>query len=61
MKREYRGQRSAEAFVSFIQKQLVDPIKEFKDLKELTETDVSNYFVVSDKWLTMLADNLIGW
>ncbi|PSN52235.1 Endoplasmic reticulum resident protein 44 [Blattella germanica] len=38
-KREYRGQRSAEAFLSFIQKQLADPIKEFKDLKELREID----------------------
>lgn len=38
-KREYRGQRSAEAFLSFIQKQLADPIKEFTDLKELTELD----------------------
>ncbi|XP_033610607.1 endoplasmic reticulum resident protein 44 isoform X2 [Cryptotermes secundus] len=39
LKREYRGQRSAEAFLSFIQKQLADPIKEFTDLKELKELD----------------------
>jgi endoplasmic reticulum resident protein 44 len=43
-KREYRGQRSAEAFLSFIQKQLTDPIKEFADLKELKELDVSVQF-----------------
>jgi endoplasmic reticulum resident protein 44 len=43
-KREYRGQRSAEAFLSFIQKQLADPIKEFTDLKELTELDVSIHY-----------------
>lgn len=33
-KREYRGQRSADAFLSFVQKQLEDPIHEFKDLAE---------------------------
>ncbi|KAJ4434522.1 hypothetical protein ANN_23084 [Periplaneta americana] len=38
-KREYRGQRSSEAFLSFIQKQLADPIKEFQDLKELKDLD----------------------
>jgi hypothetical protein len=43
-KREYRGQRSAEAFLSFIQKQLADPIKEFADLKELKDLDVSFFF-----------------
>jgi endoplasmic reticulum resident protein 44 len=43
-KREYRGQRSAEAFLSFIQKQLADPIKEFTELKELKELDVSVHF-----------------
>ena len=44
IKREYRGQRSAEAFLSFIQKQLADPIKEFTDLKELKELDVSIHY-----------------
>jgi endoplasmic reticulum resident protein 44 len=43
-KREYRGQRSAEAFLSFVQKQMADPIKEFKDLKELTVLDVSIHY-----------------
>lgn len=38
-KREYRGQRSSEAFLSFIQKQLADPIKEIQDLKELKDLD----------------------
>lgn len=35
-KREYRGQRSTEAFVEFIDNQLEDPVKEFFDLAELT-------------------------
>ncbi|CAB0008481.1 unnamed protein product [Nesidiocoris tenuis] len=39
-KREYRGKRSAEAFLEFITKQLEDPIKEFTDLAELKKLDV---------------------
>ena len=38
-KREYRGQRSVEAFVSFIKKQLEDPTKEFSSLKDLENLD----------------------
>ncbi|KAH8397745.1 hypothetical protein KR222_000323, partial [Zaprionus bogoriensis] len=38
-KREYRGQRSADAFLEFVKKQLEDPIKEFKSLKELEDLD----------------------
>ena len=38
-KREYRGQRSVEAFEEFIRKQLEDPIKQFYDLKELSNLD----------------------
>ncbi|KOB68272.1 Thioredoxin domain-containing protein 4 [Operophtera brumata] len=36
-KKEYRGQRSVEAFADFIKQQLVDPIKVFGTLKELLE------------------------
>ncbi|XP_044584543.1 endoplasmic reticulum resident protein 44-like isoform X1 [Cotesia glomerata] len=45
-KREYRGQRSAEAFVEFIKKQLEDPIREFNDLKELTDLDDKKRMVI---------------
>ncbi|XP_057325744.1 endoplasmic reticulum resident protein 44 isoform X2 [Microplitis mediator] len=45
-KREYRGQRSVEAFIEFIKKQLEDPIKEFKDLKELTELDDKKRMII---------------
>lgn len=38
-KREYRGQRSVEAFSTFIKQQLEDPIKEFHSLNELTELE----------------------
>ncbi|XP_034239557.1 endoplasmic reticulum resident protein 44 isoform X2 [Thrips palmi] len=38
-KREYRGQRSVEAFVSFVKKQLEDPTKEFASLKDLEKLD----------------------
>lgn len=41
-KREYRGKRSVEAFVSFVQKQLDDPIQEVKNMFVSTDSlDVS--------------------
>ncbi|KAL5276432.1 ERP44 family protein [Megaselia abdita] len=45
-KREYRGQRSADAFAEFITKQLKDPIHEFHDLKELEKLDNKKRIVV---------------
>ncbi|XP_002064687.4 endoplasmic reticulum resident protein 44, partial [Drosophila willistoni] len=38
-KREYRGQRSADAFLEFVKKQLEDPIKEFQSLKDIETLD----------------------
>ncbi|KAH8303720.1 hypothetical protein KR018_008556, partial [Drosophila ironensis] len=38
-KREYRGQRSSDAFLEFVKKQLEDPIQEFKSLKDLENLD----------------------
>lgn len=49
-KREYRGQRSAVAFHEFIKKQLEDPIKEFTDLSELKNLDVSIYTCICEKF-----------
>jgi len=40
VKKEYRGQRSPEAFLEFIKKQLENPVKEFKQLKEVLNIDV---------------------
>lgn len=45
-KREYRGQRSVEAFEQFIKKQLQDPIKEFYDLKELNNLDDKKRMII---------------
>lgn len=45
-KREYRGQRSVEAFEQFIRKQLQDPIKEFHDLKELSNLDDKKRMII---------------
>ena len=45
-KREYRGQRSVEAFEEFIRKQLEDPIKEFHDLRELTNLDDKKRMII---------------
>ena len=45
-KREYRGQRSVEAFEEFVKKQLEDPIKEFYELKELTTLDDKKRMII---------------
>lgn len=45
-KREYRGQRSAEAFVDFVKKQLEDPIKEFHSLKDLENLDSKKRIII---------------
>ncbi|XP_015590504.1 endoplasmic reticulum resident protein 44 isoform X2 [Cephus cinctus] len=45
-KREYRGQRSVDAFVDFVKKQLEDPIKEFYNMKELNELDDKKRMII---------------
>lgn len=50
-KREYRGQRSVEAFTNFIKKQLEDPIEEFKNLKELTELESNKRLIIGKQEL----------
>lgn len=45
-KREYRGQRSADAFLEFVKKQLEDPIKEFQSLKDLENLDAKKRIIV---------------
>ncbi|XP_077271402.1 endoplasmic reticulum protein 44 isoform X2 [Temnothorax americanus] len=45
-KREYRGQRSVEAFQEFVRKQLDDPIKEFFDLRELEQLDDKKRMII---------------
>lgn len=45
-KREYRGQRSADAFLDFVKKQLEDPIKEFHNVKELDNLDTKKRIIV---------------
>nr|XP_023020776.1 endoplasmic reticulum resident protein 44 [Leptinotarsa decemlineata] len=45
-KREYRGARNVEAFSSFIKKQLEDPIKEFKELRELGELESNKRIII---------------
>lgn len=46
IKREYRGQRSADAFLEFVKKQLEDPIVEFQSLKDLEKLDTKKRIVV---------------
>ncbi|KAF5307674.1 hypothetical protein FQR65_LT06729 [Abscondita terminalis] len=45
-KREYRGQRSTEAFVTYIKGQLEDPIQEFNSLDELLKLDKGKRIII---------------
>jgi endoplasmic reticulum resident protein 44 len=45
-KREYRGQRSSDAFLEFVKKQLEDPIKEFHNLRDLETLDTKKRIVI---------------
>lgn len=45
-KREYRGQRSQEAFAQFVRSQLKDPITEFGALKDLEKLDTRKRIIV---------------
>lgn len=45
-KREYRGQRSAESFVKFVEEQTEDPVKEFQDLAELMNMDDTKRYLI---------------
>ena len=45
-KKEYRGQRSAESFVQFVQDQTVETIKEFTDLNELQNMDDTKRYII---------------
>lgn len=47
MKREYRGQRSAEALFEFVREQLKDPIKEFTDLSELKNLSTKKRTIIA--------------
>lgn len=58
-KREYRGQRSAEAFETFIKNQLEDPIKEFKGLAELTALDTNKRIIIGECFL-LYTNNIIN-
>ena len=40
VKREYRGQRSAESLANYVRDQLKDPIQEFQSLDEVYELSV---------------------
>ena len=52
-KREYRGQRSAESFVQFVEEQTTDPIKEFTALEELQNMGYDRMETASQNWIWM--------
>lgn len=45
-KREYRGQRSVEAFVKFVQEQTEDSVVEYKSLEELNKLDEKKRYLI---------------
>lgn len=45
-KREYRGARTADAFVEFIKKQLIDPVIEYHTLRDLEQLDGKQRIIV---------------
>lgn len=47
MKREYRGQRSAEALVNYIRNQLKDPIVEIKTLEQLNAINSTKRTIIA--------------
>lgn len=47
-KREYRGQRSVEAFETFIKNQLEDPIREFEGLAQLSVLDTNKRIIIGE-------------
>lgn len=53
-KREYRGQRSSEAFVTFIKQQLEDPVKEFHNIRELSNLESDKRIVIGCFYLLSL-------
>lgn len=58
-KREYRGQRSTDAFVTFIKKQMEDPVKEFHNLRELTNLESDKRIIIGKKLIVQLNLSLI--
>lgn len=53
-KREYRGQRSVEAFTTFIKKQLEDPVKEFKQLSELGKLESNKRIIIGESYIYLM-------
>ncbi|XP_066245000.1 endoplasmic reticulum resident protein 44 [Euwallacea similis] len=45
-KKEYRGQRSVEAFTNFIKKELEDPVNEFKEISELGKLESDKRIII---------------
>ena len=45
-KREYRGQRSADSFVKFVQEQTTDSVSEFNDLNDIQDMDGTKRYII---------------
>lgn len=45
-KKEYRGQRSAQAFLEFVQEQIKNPVQEISELHELNQLDDKSQYLI---------------
>eukprot|EP00096_Caligus_rogercresseyi_P002960 TRINITY_DN1538_c0_g1_i1.p1 TRINITY_DN1538_c0_g1~~TRINITY_DN1538_c0_g1_i1.p1 ORF type:complete len:407 (+),score=107.18 TRINITY_DN1538_c0_g1_i1:269-1489(+) len=45
-KKEYRGSRNVESFLKFVKDQLIDPVKEYKNLQELNGMDDAKRYLI---------------
>lgn len=53
-KKDYKGEKSKEALVAFIKKELEDPVKEFQDLAELATRTTEKRVVIGEKLVVNL-------
>lgn len=58
-KKEYRGQRSSDAFVTFIKEQMEDHVKEFTHLRELTELESNKRTVIGENCYLSTCDSTV--
>ena len=45
-RKEYRGQRSAQAFLDFVKEQIKSPVEEFDDLQHLMKLEDKHQYVI---------------
>ena len=59
-KKEYRGQRSAQAFLDFVKEQIKSPVDEFDDLQDLMKLEEKHQYVIGyfDRSVMLIYKNM---